>query len=91
MPATHQEERKDSQSHGHCNLPENLRDNSFWQQFQGNAEQWRDHAMNWADQVRNCMSPSAPEVKLYVVNKPSYVIKGNPNETIIVPIEFRNA
>jgi hypothetical protein len=29
--ASHQqEERKESQSHGHCHLPENLSDNSFW-------------------------------------------------------------
>jgi len=71
-------------------LPENLRDNSFWSQFQGNAEQWRDHAKSWANQVRNYM-PSAPEIFLYVIDKPNYVIVGNPNETVIVPIQFKNA
>lgn len=44
--------------------------------------------MNWANQVRGCMS--RPEVRFQVFNKPDYVIKGNPGEILVVPIEIKN-
>ncbi len=88
QPATHhQEERKEAQPNHHCNLPGFLSGNEFWQQFQGNADQWKEHAMNWANQVRDCMA--RPNLRLQVVSKPEYAVKGNPNETVIIPIEIK--
>ncbi len=43
--------------------------------------------MNWANQVRDCMA--RPNLRLQVVSKPEYAVKGNPNETVIIPIEIK--
>lgn len=80
-----EEESKESQSHD--NLPEFLSGNQFWQHFSGNANEWRDHAMGWVNQVRDCMA--RPDHKFEFVNKPQEIVRGNPNQIVIVPISFK--
>jgi hypothetical protein len=77
------EDKKKPESH--CKLTGLLGDD-FWKNFQGNAHQWRDHAKNWADHLLGQQG----KAKLTIVSKPQFVIKGNKNETVMVPIEFKN-